>query len=140
MEQAVTKQRPIRPGRFVIPQEPGGQPYLTGARCGSCGAVFSRPRIICLNCGEETVESIPLSGRGKVYAFTVVWQQLPNALVKVPYAIVIVSMEEGCQITGVVTDNFRALKVGGDVEVYFEKAKDDEDGTELMIDKFRVVR
>jgi hypothetical protein len=140
VEQAVRKQKPIRPGRFVIPDTPGAKPYLVGSKCRTCGAVFSHPRVICLNCGRETVEGIALGGKGTVYSYTVVWQQLPNAVVKVPYAIVIARMDEGCQITGVCTEDFRQLKVGSRVEVYFEKAKEDADGTELMIDKFRPIQ
>jgi len=139
MQETTKKQIPIRQGRFIIPEVPGAKPFLIGARCKDCGAVFSHPRVICLNCGKQHVEPTSLSGKGKVYSYTVVWQPLPNSVVKVPYAIVIVSLQEGCQITGVVTEDFRSLKVGKNVEVYFEKVKEDQDGNSLMIDKFRVV-
>ena len=67
-------------------------------------------------------------------------QQLPGALVKVPYAIAIVALEEGTQMHAVITEDLDKLEVGKDVEVYFEKMKEDEEGNELLADKFRIVK
>jgi len=141
MADAVTKKRlPIRRGRFVVPDEPGKEPYLTASKCKNCGKVFCPPRHICLNCGKQMMEIIPLSGKGKIYSYTEVHQQLPGALVKTPYMIVIVSMPEGCQVHGVMTENYKDIKVDADVEVYFEKMMEDKDGNELIADKYRLVK
>ncbi len=133
------KKIPIRPGRFMIPEEPGSLPYLTAGKCKNCGKVFFPTRQICLNCSHQEMEIIPLSGKGKVYSYTEVHQQLPGALVKTPYMIVIVAMPEGCQIHGVITEKYQNIGVEADVEVYFEKMMEDKDGNELIGDKFRLV-
>jgi hypothetical protein len=142
MSDTISQKRrlPIRPGRFVVPEEPGTEPYLMASRCRACDKYFVPPRVVCLNCFRlEEMEPAKLSGRGKLYSYTVVWQQLPNSLVKVPYAIVIVALNEGCQIHGVVTEDPESLEIGMDMEVYFEVAREDEEGNELLVDKFRPV-
>jgi len=133
------KRRPIRPGRFVVPDDPKAEPHLVGSRCGNCGKYFVPPRVICLNCGKAQMEEVPIKGKGTIYSFTTVHQQLPHALVKVPYAIAIVALEEGPSIHGVITEDLDAVEVGKSVEVYFEKVKEDDEGNDLLVDKFRVV-
>lgn len=133
------KQVPIRRGRFKVPDESGAKPYLIGCKCGNCGKYFSGRRVVCLNCGKQQMEEAALSGKGEIYTFTIVHQQLPFALVEVPYAIVIVLLEEGCQTHGVITENLDDIEVGKHVETYFEKAKEDEEGNDLITDKFRLV-
>jgi len=134
------KQLPLRDGRLKIPEESGAKPYIVGSRCGNCGKYFTPPRVVCLNCGKLQMEEVAMKGKGKVYSYTVVWQQLPGALVKVPYAIVIVVLEEGSQIHSVMTEDFDSLEVDQDVEVYFEKIKEDEEGNDLIVDKIRIVK
>ncbi len=75
------KRIPIRPGRFVIPEDPARSPYLLGSKCASCGKYFSHPRVICLNCRKQAMQVVPLDGKGTVYSYTTVWQQLPGSVV-----------------------------------------------------------
>jgi len=135
------KRVPLARAGFVIPEESGAEPYLVGAKCTNCGKVFSGMRVICLNCSaQNTMERMPLSGKGKLYTYTVVWQQLPGALIKVPYAIANVVMDEGCQIQGVVTEDFESLDIGMDMEVCFEKMREDAEGNDEIAFKFRAVK
>ena len=137
MGEKAGKKVPLRPGIFRIPDKPGEKPYLLASRCRECGKHFFPQRVICLNCGTETLEEAPLSGRGRIYTFTVARQQLPGALVQVPYAIAIVSMEEGCQVYSPITENWDSLAIDMDVEVYFEKVAEDEEGNDQLAYKFR---
>lgn len=134
------KRVPLRPGGFVVPEDPGQEPYLTATKCGNCGKYFFPGRVICLNCGKQQMERVALGSKGKLYTYTVVHQQLPGALVKVPYAIAQVVMEEGCQIQGVVTEDFESLDIDMDMEVYFEKMGEDAEGNEQMAPKLRPVK
>ncbi len=140
MSEATTEKRrlPIRRGRFIVPEDPKAEPYLVGCKCGNCGKYYVPPRVICLNCEKQQMEPAGLSGKGTVYSYTIVHQQLPFSLVQVPYAIVIAALEEGCQIHGVVTENLQALEVGAPIEVYFEKVREDDEGNDLLMDKFRI--
>ncbi len=133
------KRLPIRGGRFVMPEEPGAEPYFIASRCRNCGKYFAPPRVVCLNCGKQEMGPAGLSGKGDLYSYTIVHQQLPNSLVKAPYAIVIVAMDEGCQLHGVVTEDPQGLVIGERMEAYFEKMREDSEGNELYADKFRPV-
>lgn len=139
-EKTGKKQVPLKPGMFRIPDKPGEKPYLIASRCKECGKYFFPQRAICLNCGQTSLEEAPIKGRGKVYTYTVAQQQLPGALVQVPYAIAIVLMEEGCQIHTVVTEDWENLEVDMDVEVYFEKMSEDQEGNDQLAYKFRAVK
>lgn len=135
------KRVPLAHAGFVIPEDPKAKPYLVGAKCTSCGKVFTSVRVICLNCSaQNTMEKMPLGGKGKLYTYTVIWQQLPGALIKVPYALVNVVMDEGCQMQGVATEDFESLDIGMDMEVYFEKMREDAEGNDEIAFKFRAVK
>jgi len=135
------KRLPLRPGAgFRIPEEPGAEPYLIASKCRNCGKHFVPTRVVCLNCGKQEMEEVALGGRGKVYTYTIVCQQLPGALVKVPYALAIIAMDEGCQVHTVVTEDCESVDVGMEVEVYFEKIMEDNEGNDLIVYKFRAVK
>ncbi len=136
-EKSEKKQLPLKPYLFKMPDEPGKQPYLTAGKCKECGTYFYPQRAICLNCSAEAMEEVPLSGRGKVYTYTIARQQLPGAFVQVPYAVAIILMEEGCQIHSVVTEDWENLDVDMDMEVYFEKVAENPEGNDLIAYKFR---
>ena len=140
-KKAEKKRVPLAGAGFVIPEDPKAEPFLVGAKCTNCNKVFSGMRVICLNCGvQNTLERFPLKGKGKLYTYTVVWQQVPGALVKVPYAIVNVVMDEGCQIQGVVTEDLESLDIEMNMEVYFEKMREDDEGNNELAFKFRPVK
>jgi uncharacterized OB-fold protein len=131
------KQVPVRRGRFKIPEQPGSQPYLIASRCQNCGKYFFPTRVICLNCGKQTLEETPLKGKGILYTYTIARQQLPGALTKPPYAIANITMEEGCQVPTVVTEGWDSLDIGMEMEVYFEKIQEDAEGNDQIVYKFR---
>jgi hypothetical protein len=43
-------------------------------------------------------------------------------------------------VHAVVTEDYDKLQVDQDVEVYFEKIAEDDDGNELIVDKFRIAK
>ncbi len=134
------KQVPLRPGRFRIPEQPRAEPYLIASRCRTCGKYFFPTRAVCLNCGKQTLEETPLKGKGTLYTYTIARQQLPGALVTPPYAIANILMEEGCQVPTIVTEGWDSLDIDMDMEVYFEKIREDTEGNEQIAYKFRPVK
>lgn len=134
---AEKKQVPLRRGLFRIPEEPGAKPYLIASKCGNCGKYFFPTRVVCLNCGKRELEEVALGGKGKLYTYTIAQQQLPGALMKVPYAIAGIAMDEGCQVHTVVTEDWESLDIDMDMEVYFEKIREDAEGNEQIVYKFR---
>ena len=138
-DDATKKRFPLRPHIFRVPDDPAQEPYLIGSRCRECGEHFFPVRRVCLACGTETLEEAPLSGKGKVYTYTVARQQLPGAYVQVPYAIAVVTLAEGCSIHTVVTEDWEKVAIDQDVEVYFERVAADDEGNDLLAYKFRAV-
>jgi len=134
------KQVPLRPGMFRIPEEPGAKPYLVASKCGNCGKHYFPTRVVCLNCGRRGLDEVALGGKGKLYTYTIARQQLPGSLVAVPYAIASVTMDEGCQVQSVVTEDWESLDIGMEIEVYFEKIREDAEGNDQIVYKFRPVK
>ena len=139
-EKSPRKRVPLKPGIFKVPDDPGREPYLIGSKCRECGTYFFPMRKVCLNCAAQALDETPLSGRGKVYTYTIARQQLPGAFVQVPYAIAIVSMAEGCQIHTVITEDWESIDIDADVEVYFETVSQDDEGNDLLAYKFRAAQ
>ena len=92
---------------------------LMGKRCLSCGQRHHYPRPRCPFCGSAQTEWVELAGRGHVYSHTV----LPRA--PRPTAPAIVELVEGPRITTAVVDaDVHALRIGDEVEVFFEPTPD----------------
>lgn len=69
--------------------------------CVECGASQTLERFACRACGSTRLEWRPASGRGVVYASTVVMRapsQEFRALV--PYTLVLVDLDEGARLMG----------------------------------------
>lgn len=131
------KQVPLRPGLFKIPEEAGAKPYIVASKCRNCDEHFFPTRLICLKCGKEQMEEVALAGRGKVATHTTVMQQVPGSLVVPPYDLAIITMDEGCQVQTIVTEDAESIRIGMPMEVYFEKIREDADGNEEIVYKFR---
>ena len=91
-------------------------------RCTACGTWRHVPRELCAACGSWDWEWARSSGRGTVYTWTVAVRAMHPAFQNaVPYAPVVVEMEEGVRILSRVTDcPPDALEVGMPVAVAFD--------------------
>jgi uncharacterized OB-fold protein len=88
-------------------------------RCASCGQALFNPGPICRGCRSRDLHWQVSQGRGTVYSWTISWQP-PSPGFVVPYAPVIVDLEEGYQMLSNVVDCDTAdVAVGLDVEVSF---------------------
>ena len=91
-------------------------------RCTECRSWRHLPRHMCPHCGSTEWEWEASSGRGVIYTWTVAHQAMHPAFADdVPYAIVVVELEEGVRmvsgIRGLVPDE---LKLELPVRVEFE--------------------
>ena len=74
-------------------------------RCTACGAWRHVPRELCAACGSWAWEWARSSGRGTVFTWTVAVRAMHPAFQEaVPYAAVVIEMEEGVRILSTVTD------------------------------------
>lgn len=103
-------------------------------RCRNCGTYRHYPRPMCSKCHSFDSEFVKVSGKGKVYSWTVAHHPYDFRFSdEVPYAIVIAELDEGVRMMGTMVDTKpEELKFGMPVEVVFEDATD-----EITIPKFR---
>jgi uncharacterized OB-fold protein len=71
----------------------GGGGELRIVRCNDCGYYIHPPSPRCPQCLSENVEPSPVSGRGRVYTYTVNERAWFPGL-EVPYVIAIVQLDE----------------------------------------------
>jgi uncharacterized OB-fold protein len=132
---------PLGEGLFRLPERPDGKPVLLGSRCPSCGEHFFPQRQICLACGRNGLEEADLSGRGKVFTYTIARQTPPGSLIEAPYAVVVVELPERVAVESVLTDcDLDSVHVGMAVEAVTAKMKEDEEGNDVVSFKFRPVQ
>lgn len=107
---------------------------LVVQRCSGCGLLRFPPRELCSRCWSREAEWLPVSGRGEVFSFYWMHQiYQPGFAAEVPYAVVIVALEEGPHVLSNMVDCPREeLRVGLPVDVTFEDAS-----AEVTLPKFR---
>jgi len=77
----------------------GGDPYLEGHKCGSCGAMFLGERMVCSKCAaRDQMQTVKLAETGKLYAYSIVHRSFPG--IEVPYVSAIVDLDDGTTIKG----------------------------------------
>jgi len=95
-------------------------------RCATCGHAHHPPRYLCAECGSRELAFVPASGRGVVFSWTVTHRPVdPGWAGELPYATVVVALEEGPRIVGALRgaapDTLRLdLPVRAEVEVVSE--------------------
>jgi uncharacterized OB-fold protein len=84
-------------------------------KCAACGQAHHYPRPLCPFCFEDATEWLEASGRGTIYAYSVMRR------VPVPYAIAYVTLEEGPTMMTNITDcDLDTLRIGQHVRVVFK--------------------
>jgi uncharacterized OB-fold protein len=105
-------------------------------RCKECGTYRYPPGENCPECLSFNLEWTKVSGRGKIFTWTVFHRVYhPGFTNDVPYAVVAIDLEEGPRMTSNVVDcKPEDLEIGMAVEVVFEDMSD-----EISLPKFRPV-
>jgi uncharacterized protein len=88
-------------------------------RCADCASFRHPPRPVCAACGSTDTEWVTASGRGEVWATTLIHPPtLPAFASRTPYAAVVVRFEEGVFLVSNVVDcSPEALSIGMPVEL-----------------------
>ena len=137
-----SKKIPVIEGWFKMDSEGG---HLIGNRCKSCGEYYFPKAYSCRNrnCMGTELEEILLSGKGKVWSYTVNHYPPPPPYVPpepfVPYATVVVEMpEEKLMVMGPLADgyDYDKLTIGMDMALVVESLYLDDEGNEHMIWKW----
>lgn len=114
----------------------GGDPYLEGHKCGSCGAIFLGERNVCSKCGaRDQMDTVKLANSGKLYSFSIVHRSFPG--IDVPYVSAVVDLDDGVAIKGNLIDvepDPDKIKFDMPVDVVFDDAlgRKDRDGNAYL--------
>ena len=100
---------------------------LSLQRCRAGDHRFMYPRIFCPVCYSDDLEWAPVSGKGRVYTFTVVHQAgHPFFQAQVPYVFAVVQLDEGPRMyTNIVEIDPDDVQVDMRVEAVFDDVTDD---------------
>ena len=107
---------------------------LVVQKCGGCGLLRFPARTQCSRCLSTESSWVPVKGRGEVFSFNIMHQVYhPAFAAEIPYAVVVVRLEEGAKIvSNLVGIKPHDIRCGMPVEVFFEKVSD-----EVTVPKFR---
>src|ERR1700757_1036169 len=101
---------------------PGGFSPGSGGGGGAGAAGRHLPRFACGECGSDRWTWELSSGRGRIHSWTITHQPLLRDFPEpVPYAVVVVEMDEGVRMVSGTRDlDLSTLDLGLPVEVLFE--------------------
>ena len=85
---------------------------MIGSKCDNCGQVFFPPRVVCAKCRSKgRIADFQFSGNGAIESFTVI-RVPPEGFEKAaPYAIAIIKLDEGTNISGQVVGNIEEADI-----------------------------
>jgi uncharacterized OB-fold protein len=95
-------------------------------RCRSCSKAYFPPRPFCPNCGSADTEIFRASGRATLYSYVIHHRPMPGF--EPPYAIAVVTLEEGPRLMTNIVDcpqTPEALVLDMPLEVRFQKLDDE---------------
>lgn len=134
MDPIVTKPPP--PELFQFAEDAWTKPFwdaarehrLTACQCASCGRFRMPPTAFCPNCRSQEVRWPTLSGRGRIYSYTVIARAVTPAMAPhLPYAPAVIELPDadGVRlISNVVGAPLEELAVGAAVQVAWDDRED----------------
>lgn len=132
---------PIEEGFFRIPDDPGEPPRLLGSRCPSCGEVFFPRRMVCAKCLHEGTDDVELSTRGTLWTWT--YSHVPmfgKVDASVPgYGVGQIDLPEGPRVQSILLGGPGDFEIGMEMEIDLEVLRENADGDEVVIYRFRPV-
>jgi uncharacterized OB-fold protein len=125
----VTRPIPV-PNEWTKPfWEAAKKEMLALQRCQSCGHFQHPPYATCLNCMGVDLKFEPVSGKGTIYAYTIMYHTGDKRFASaVPYASIIVELDaaRGALMAGnLMHAPYTEAKVGRRVEVIFQPLNDE---------------
>jgi uncharacterized OB-fold protein len=96
-------------------------------RCGHCEQYVFYPRSVCPHCLSDQLGWTRVSGRGRVYSYTIVRRAMNPAFAEgVPYVFAIVELDEGPRVTtNIVNCKVDEVRVDMPVQAAYDKVTTD---------------
>jgi uncharacterized protein len=132
---------PIEKGFFRIPDDEAEQPRLLGSRCPACGETFFPRRLVCAKCLHEGTEDTELSTQGTIHTWTYCHVPLfgkKDAGVA-GYGVAQVDLPEGPRVQSILSGAREQFAIGATVEIDLETLRQNSDGDDVVIYRFRPV-
>lgn len=132
---------PIEEGYFRIPDDPAAPPTLLGSRCPACAEVFFPRRLVCAKCLHEGCVDLDLGSRGRLWTWTYVHVPLfakKDGSVEA-YGVGQVDLPEGPRVQAILVGGPDDFEIGMELELDLETLKQDKDGNDVVIYRFRPV-
>ncbi len=105
---------------------------LIGTKCLKCKSVYFPPRNLCPKCRRSgNIREFKFSGKGKIISYTIIRTPPEGFEYYAPYAVAIIRLDEGANVTGQVVGDIDKIKVGKRVRSVFRKIC--EDGSDGLI-------
>ena len=126
----------FHPDLLEVPAD-GGQPFLKGYRCKSCGNLdFPKPTI-CLKCWCDEFDVVPLSRRGVLYSVSDIF--IGQAGMQTPYVFGYVDLPEDLRILAQMDGEVGTFKCDDQVELSVGPIRINLDDLPIISYKFRKV-
>lgn len=109
---------------------------ILGIRCHRCDLVYCPPRSTCGRCFSQLKKWIPLSDKGTLETYTVIYQRQPTYPVEVPFAYGVIRLDGADTGIGHFLGevDYSRLHIGMRVQAVF---KEDRQGNMMDIKYFR---
>lgn len=102
------------------------QHRLSMQRCHDCEQMVFTPRELCPGCMSSDLDWVDLSGRGRVYTYTLIQQAAhPYFQDKVPYLYGVVLLDEGPRMFTNFLMDHDAIEIGQRVQAVFTDISDE---------------
>ncbi|MCP4633785.1 MAG: Zn-ribbon domain-containing OB-fold protein [candidate division Zixibacteria bacterium] len=99
---------------------------MEAGKCKKCGYIGYPPRIVCPVCGAREFDTVILANEGELMTYTII-SIPPSPFADLgPYAIGIVKLDDGVQITAQLADvDLEKIKTGERYKIEFRKIQSD---------------
>lgn len=78
-------------------------------RCKGCGKVTLLPKKVCPDCGSTEVELYTSSAKGEILNYSTIYFPPENYKGREPYTSVLVRLDNGCKVLGILEGEIRQL-------------------------------
>ena len=106
-------------------------------KCKNCGTLRFIPQPMCAKCYSMDIDWVKISGKGKIYTYTIVEHPIAPAFADIaPYAVILVELDEGEAlriVSNLIDCKPQDIRIGMPVEVVFEDVTE-----EITLPKFRL--
>jgi uncharacterized protein len=118
--------------------EAAGERRLMVQRCSACSYFNHPPRVYCDACLSQQLKFETVSGRGKIYTFTVMHQRdVAGFENEAPFISIVVELDEQprlLMVSNLPISERERVRAGAAVEVWFE-----DRGNGVVIPQFKIV-